>query len=118
MSSAASARQKDRLARIDVFVLTGGQGTRIHLVLGDLPKVLAPIGGRPYLAQHFDRLRRFGVRLVLLSLGQNESAVVDFSRAKPPAHIEGSVTIESEPLGTADAFRFARLGCAWAPCLS
>ena len=31
-------------------ILAGGLGTRIRVVAGDTPKVLLPVGGRPFLA--------------------------------------------------------------------
>jgi hypothetical protein len=37
------------LAPLDVFILAGGLGTRIRPALGEIPKPLAPIAGRPSL---------------------------------------------------------------------
>ena len=33
------------------FVLAGGMGTRLKPRFGDLPKPLAPLGGRPFLVR-------------------------------------------------------------------
>ncbi len=33
------------------FVLAGGLGTRLRPRFGELPKPLAPLGGRPFLAR-------------------------------------------------------------------
>ena len=49
------------LDAIDVFVLAGGLGTRIRPVLGDTPKLLAPILGRTYFDHLLNWLYRFGV---------------------------------------------------------
>ena len=54
---------------IEVLVLAGGLGTRIRGVLGDTPKVLAPINGRPFLDHLLDRLAALGAGRVVLSLG-------------------------------------------------
>jgi NDP-sugar pyrophosphorylase family protein len=104
---AAPSRPHSCLASIDVFVLAGGLGTRIRPVLGDVPKVLAPIGGRPYLAHLFNWLRRFDARRVVLGLGHKASMVVDFLRDNPVSGIDVRVVIEPEVLGTAGALRFA-----------
>jgi NDP-sugar pyrophosphorylase family protein len=104
----SSSGPRGCLAPIDIFVLAGGLGTRIRPVLGDLPKVLAPISGRPYLAHLVDWLRRFDARRVVLGLGHNASAVVDYLRDSPFPGIDIQVAIEPEALGTAGALRFAR----------
>lgn len=96
------------LEGLDVFVLAGGLGTRIRPALGELPKILAPILGRPYLSYLLEWLQRFGARRVVLGLGHRAQAVIDHIRAQPLARIELATIIEPSPLGTAGAIRFAR----------
>ncbi|WP_119420549.1 nucleotidyltransferase family protein [Desertibaculum subflavum] len=96
------------LAGVDVAVLAGGLGTRIAGVLGDTPKVLAPVDGRPYLAWLVDWLARFGVRRVVLCLGHLASKVEDWVARNPRADMEIVVSVEPSPLGTAGALRHAR----------
>ena len=107
MSGAVSTRGKC-LEALDIFVLAGGLGTRIRPVLGDLPKLLAPILGRPYLAYLLEWLERFGARRVVLGLGHGAQAVIDYLDAHPQGRIEVATVIEPSPLGTAGAIRFAR----------
>jgi len=99
---------KHCLAAVDIFVLAGGLGTRIQPVLGDLPKLLAPIAGRPFLEILVDWLKRFGARRVILGLGHRADAVLDYLKANPPADLQISTTVEPRPLGTAGAVRFVR----------
>jgi mannose-1-phosphate guanylyltransferase len=96
------------LATIDVLVLAGGLGTRIRPVLGDTPKLLAPIGGRPYLRHLLDWLRKFGARRIVLGLGHGAGAVLDHLKAQPAADLDILTVVEATPLGTAGAIRFAR----------
>lgn len=96
------------LASIDVLVLAGGQGTRVRAVLGDTPKLLAPIAGQPYLAYLLDWLARFGARRVLLALGFGAAAVVDYLGGCRDSGLAVETVIEPEALGTAGAVRFAR----------
>lgn len=107
MTGPASTRGRC-LEALDVLVLAGGLGTRIRPVLGDLPKLLAPISGRPYLAHLLDWLRRFGARRIVLGLGHQAQAVVEYLRAHPAGDIEIASVVEPRPLGTAGAIRFAR----------
>lgn len=96
------------LASVDVLVLAGGYGTRLRGSIGETPKVLAPVAGRPFLAHLLAWLRRFGASRVVLSLGYKAAAVqqVLASYRVPGLDIESRV--EPEALGTAGAIRFAR----------
>jgi len=77
-------------------------------VFRDLPKLLVPISGRPYLEYLFDWLRNFGARRIVLSLGYQADAVIQYLRLHQPDNIELSIVVEPKPLGTAGAIRFAR----------
>jgi mannose-1-phosphate guanylyltransferase len=109
-------RRSDCLAGIDVAVLAGGLGTRIRPVLGDIPKLLAPVAGRPFADHMFAWLGRFGARRVVLCLGHRAERVVGHLAAAPPP-FDVAVSIEPEPLGTAGALRLARPKLATDPVL-
>ena len=96
------------LAKIDVFVLAGGLGTRISPLLGDTPKLLAPIAGRPYLSHLLGWLRKFGARRIVLGLGHGSAAVLDYLIKQPASDLDICTMVEPTPLGTAGAIRFAR----------
>ena len=105
-------RQKAAAGRclepLDVYVLAGGLGTRVRAALGDMPKLLAPIAGRPYLAYLLDWLARFGARRIVLGLGHLAEAVQDHLARTPTPGFEIVPVVEPRPLGTAGAIRFAR----------
>jgi NDP-sugar pyrophosphorylase family protein len=105
------------LASLDVFVLAGGLGTRIRPVLGDTPKILAPVAGRPYLAILVDWLRRFGARRIVLGLGHRAKAVQSFLASTRFDGIAIETVAEPTPLGTAGAVRFARAKLASDPVM-
>ena len=85
------------------LILAGGKGTRLKERLGDLPKPLVPIGGKPLLEHQLELLRRHGFTDVLIFVhhqsGLIRSALGDGSRWN--VHIR--YQIEKEPLGTAGA---------------
>lgn len=97
----------DCLKDVDVVVLAGGLGTRIRSVLGDTPKVLAPIGDRTYLDYLFKWLQGFGVRRVVLCLGHLSDAVQKHVEAHPVDGVEVVCVVEPAPLGTAGAIALA-----------
>lgn len=96
------------LSGIDTAVLAGGLGTRIRPVLGDVPKVLAPVGGRPFLDLLLDWLHGQGAGRVVLCLGHLAGHVTAYLEAHPRRDLDVVPVIEPEPLGTAGALRFAR----------
>lgn len=98
----------DDLAKLDVAILAGGLGTRLAGVLRGAPKVLAPVGGAPYIAFLLDWLKRSGLRRIVFCLGHRAGAVEDWlARDKRPGMTITSVR-EPAPAGTAGALRHAR----------
>ena len=92
------------LRGVDVAILAGGMGTRISSILGDTPKALAPINGKPYLDHLLDWFEGFGVEKIVLCLGHLSDSIIE--------HVSGrlgaSCVVEPTPLGTGGAVKFAR----------
>ncbi len=102
-------RSEDALANIDVAVLAGGLGTRIRGVLGDTPKVLAPVAGRAFLGHLLDYLGTYGARRVVLCLGHLADRVTAWlARGDSAGSMDVVCQIEPRPLGTAGALGFVR----------
>ena len=95
------------LSNIDVIVLAGGMGTRIRDVIGDIPKILAPINGTPFLDHLLRHLAAMGGRHVIISLGHLAGKVVDYLAANQPLESNVRTVIESEPMGTAGGVRLS-----------
>ena len=53
----------------EAIILVGGLGTRLRGVVDDLPKPLAPVAGRPFVAWVLDALAAEGLRRVILATG-------------------------------------------------
>jgi NDP-sugar pyrophosphorylase family protein len=88
------------------MILAGGFGTRLRGVLPDLPKLLAPVNGRPFLRYLLDRLQRAGVRDVILCTGHRaEQLRAEFERC--PTTMTLKFSHETQPLGTGGAVRQA-----------
>lgn len=90
------------------FILAGGLGTRLKPQFGDLPKSLAPLGGRPFLVRQLEWLASHGVRDVVILAGYGADALRETigDGARFGQRVEWS--IESEPLGTGGALAAAR----------
>lgn len=91
-----------------VCVLAGGLGTRLQPVLGVRPKILADVGGSPFLAILLDWLAAYSPRKVVLSLGYGAEQVLDWlSRFHGNDKLFVEPILESSQLGTAGALRHA-----------
>jgi len=87
-------------------ILAGGLGTRLRPVTGELPKVLADVGGRPFILHLLERLARAGVQKVVLCTGFGAAAVRErLGERHGTLHLAYSE--ETEPLGTGGALRLA-----------
>jgi NDP-sugar pyrophosphorylase family protein len=94
-------------ADIDVAILAGGLGTRLSGAIGALPKVLAPVAGRPFLDILLDRIARQGFRRVVLLLGYRADAVAAHLTRQARRDLTIETVVEPSPLGTAGALRAA-----------
>ena len=87
-------------------VLAGGLGTRLREAVPDLPKCMAPVAGKPFLAYVIDHLRMQGIEHFVFSLGYKWGVIEDFLQKHYPTLNYTSV-IEEEPLGTGGAIQLA-----------
>jgi len=87
-------------------ILAGGLGTRLRSTVPDLPKPMAPIGGRPFLEYQLDYWIAQGIGRFVLSVGYRHEAIMGHfgSRYK---HAELEYVIEEKPLGTGGGFLLA-----------
>ena len=91
---------------MQAIVLAGGLGTRLRSVVPDLPKPMAPVAGRPFLAWVLDRLVESGFGSAVLAVGYRHEAIHDhFGDNYRGLALRYSV--EHTPLGTGGAIRLA-----------
>jgi D-glycero-alpha-D-manno-heptose 1-phosphate guanylyltransferase len=90
----------------EAIILAGGLGTRLRSTVPDLPKCLAPVGGRPFIAYVTDYFRREGVEKFIFALGYKSAYFDEFFRTEFP-HGDYDISLEIEPLGTGGAIRQA-----------
>lgn len=81
------------------LILAGGLGTRLREAVPDLPKPMAPVGGRPFLAHQMDYWIAQGIRRFVLSVGYRREAIINyFGGSYRECAIE--YVVEETPLGT------------------
>ena len=88
------------------IILAGGLGTRLRSVVPDLPKCMAPIHGRPFIAYVTDYLIAQGITQFIFALGYKCEAFDTFLNTLPN-DIHYQLSIEENPLGTGGAIQLA-----------
>lgn len=94
----------------EAIILAGGYGTRMQKVLGDLPKSMANVAGRPFLEYLLDYLILNRFNKFVLSVGYRSEVIIKhFGSVYRGVEIEYAV--EEEPLGTGGGVKLALGKC-------
>ena len=95
---------------MEVIILAGGLGKRLRSVVSDVPKCMAPVGGKPFLGYVLEWLQRFPVSRVILSVGYLREPLMAWVNARKwPFEVD--YAIENQPLGTGGGIRLALSRC-------
>jgi NDP-sugar pyrophosphorylase family protein len=92
---------------LQAVILAGGLGLRLRPAVSDLPKVMAPIAGRPFLHYLLDGLGRQGVRRILLCVGHKAADIACYFGNGSRLGFEITYSSEDTPAGTGGALRLA-----------
>lgn len=90
----------------EAILLVGGLGTRLRTAVQDLPKSMAPINDKPFLAYQIEYLESFGVQKVILATGYLSEHISNYFGHKYKS-VDIAYSIEKEPLGTGGAIKQA-----------
>ncbi|HDR89269.1 MAG TPA: D-mannose-1-phosphate guanyltransferase [Bacteroidetes bacterium] len=83
----------------EAVILAGGMGTRLREVVSDRPKVMAPVGNRPFLEYLLMFLRNRNFHHVVLSVGYRHEMISRYFRSEYRG-LSLEYAVEKEPLGT------------------
>lgn len=84
---------------MEAIILAGGMGTRLRAVVSDLPKPMAPIDGKPFLAHQLAYWKSQGINRFILSVGYQWEKIQTYFGNRFDG-IAVDYVIEREPLGT------------------
>ncbi|MEZ5195045.1 MAG: nucleotidyltransferase family protein [Bacteroidales bacterium] len=90
----------------EAIILAGGLGTRLKDVVSDIPKVMAPVNGRPFLEYVLDFLEDNIIEHVVLSVGYKHEIIQNHFKKRYKS-ISIDYAIEKEPLGTGGGIKKA-----------
>lgn len=90
----------------EVIILAGGLGTRLRSVVADLPKCMAPVNGKPFIAHVIDYFETQNIERFIFSLGYKHEEVTKYLTLHYP-RLKAEFVIENEPLGTGGAIKLS-----------
>lgn len=89
------------------LILCGGFGTRLKEVIHDRPKVMAPVGDKPFLEYVIGNLHKSGVDDLVISIGYLGGYIRDYFGDGQNFNVKITYSEEFRPLGTGGAVKLA-----------
>jgi mannose-1-phosphate guanylyltransferase len=94
---------------MQAIILVGGKGTRLRPLTFETPKQMLPLVGVPMIECVLEALARHGVTDAVLALGYLPDRFTEAYPSNLIAGVRVTYAVESEPLDTAGAIRFAAM---------
>jgi histidinol-phosphate phosphatase family protein len=86
-----------------LIILAGGAGTRLRERLGDLPKPMIPVAGKPLLEHQVDLAKKFGFTDLIFFVHYRADLIEKYFGDGKNFGVQIRYVLEKEPLGTAGA---------------
>lgn len=93
---------------MQAVILAGGKGTRLRPLTYDIPKVMAPVGEKPFLEYVINLLKKNGIKEIILCVGHLGKKVEEYFGNGEKWEIDIKYSYEKENLmGTGGALKIA-----------
>jgi len=89
------------------LILAGGLGERLKPLTQTIPKVLAPVGNKPFLQLYIEYLASQGILEFILAVGYKHEKLKEHFKDGTDLGVRITYSTETQPLGTAGALKFA-----------
>jgi dTDP-glucose pyrophosphorylase len=90
---------------VEAIIMAGGEGKRLRPLTEHLPKPLLPVDGKPIIEYNIDRLIKFGVNNIRISINYLGHLLQNHFGDGSSKNIEISYISEDAPMGTIGAVR-------------
>ncbi|MCB0698560.1 MAG: NTP transferase domain-containing protein [Chitinophagales bacterium] len=84
----------------DVFIMAGGRGQRLMPLTEDMPKPMLRVGDKPILEHNIDRLIKFGIKNIYLSVNYLAEKIQNYFKDGTDKGVSIKYVQEDKPLGT------------------
>ncbi|MEK6477781.1 nucleotidyltransferase family protein [Catalinimonas sp. 4WD22] len=91
------------LLPIDAVIMAGGKGTRLLPLTQEKPKPMLEVGNKPILAYNLERLQKFGIRNITITVNYLKEQIEEYVDKLPKSGNRITCITETQPLGTIGA---------------
>lgn len=88
---------------VDAVLMAGGEGQRLRPLTENLPKPLLPIGNKPIIEHNIDRLLKYGIQNLRISINYLGHMLQDYFGDGTLKNARIEYILEDKPLGTIGA---------------
>ena len=92
---------------VDAIIMAGGKGQRLMPLTADIPKPMLKVGSKPILEHNIDRLIKFGVRSIHISINYLGHIITNYFDDGSAKNISIKYLEETKPLGTIGSVKLA-----------
>lgn len=93
---------------MQAVILAGGLGSRLHTILKDVPKPIAPVGNRSFLEFELENMKRNGINDFIFCVHHMSDKIIDYFGDGRRFGIKIEYSVEESPLGTGGAIGLLR----------
>lgn len=101
-------REQPSLLPLDAVIMAGGVGQRLRPYTEKVPKPLLKVGKKPIIEHNIDRLIRFGVSRIFISIGYLGDQIKEYLGDGSEKNIQIEYIQEDKPLGTIGALKLIK----------
>jgi dTDP-glucose pyrophosphorylase len=88
---------------VEAILMAGGEGRRLRPFTENLPKPLLPIGNKPIIEHNVDRLIKYGVSHIRISINYLGHMLQEYFKDGASKNISIEYILEDKPMGTVGA---------------
>lgn len=92
----------------DVVIMAGGRGQRLMPLTENTPKPMLLVGEKPILEHNIDRLAKFGIKNICISVNYLAQNIIDYFQDGGSKGLSIQYVHEDKPLGTLGSVKLCR----------
>jgi NDP-sugar pyrophosphorylase family protein len=96
-------KKQKSILPVECVIMAGGRGERLRPLTDKIPKPMHKLGDKPIIEHNIDRLIRFGIEKIYISVKYLGQQIVDYFGDGSDKGISIEYVWEDKPLGTAGA---------------